>query len=332
MTILITGATGYIGSHMCAALLENKYQVVGLDNLSNSNLETAEIIKTFSEDRFNFYKGDILDLKLLDSIFNRYKIDCVIHFAGLKSVEESTKDPFNYYNNNINGSLNLISSMIKNKVKNIIFSSSATVYGTPNYLPVDEEHNINPINPYGKTKAYIEEILKDLAKSDMGWSVTCLRYFNPVGAHHSGLLGEMPNETPSNLMPYVSMVAGGEKEHLNIYGDDYNTPDGTGIRDYIHVMDLVDGHLSALIYNLSNKESHNVFNLGTGTGYSVKEIVKIYEKISSKKIKTKVIGRRGGDVPSCYAKVSKANNLLGWSAKRTIEEMCQSAWEFKTKE
>lgn len=332
MTILITGATGYIGSHMCAALIENDYEVVGLDNLSNSSSETAEVIKTFSEDKFNFYEGDILDLKLLDSIFNKHKIHCVIHFAGLKSVEESIRDPFIYYNNNINGSLNLINSMNKNKVKNIIFSSSATVYGVPNYLPVDEEHDINPINPYGKTKAYIEEILKDLANSDKGWTVTCLRYFNPVGSHHSGLLGEIPNEAPSNLMPYVSMVAEGEKEYLNIFGDDYDTPDGTGIRDYIHVMDLVDGHLSALIYNLSNKESHNIFNLGTGTGYSVKEVVKIYEKISSKKIKTKVIDRRPGDVSSCYAKVSKANNILGWSAKRTIEEMCASAWEFKIRE
>lgn len=332
MTILITGATGYIGSHMCAALIENDYEVVGLDNFSNSSLETAEIIKTFSEDRFNFYMGDILDSKALENIFNQHKIDCVIHFAGLKSVEESIRDPFNYYNNNINGSLNLISSMNKNKVKNIIFSSSATVYGTPNYLPVDEEHHINPINPYGKTKAYIEEMLKDLAKSDSDWNITSLRYFNPVGSHHSGLLGEMPNGTPSNLMPYISMVAGGEKDHLNIYGDDYNTPDGTGIRDYIHVMDLVDGHLAALIYNSSNKKSYNVFNLGTGTGYSVKEVVKIYEKVSNKKIKTKVIDRRRGDVPSCYAKVSKANNILGWTAKRTIEDMCQSAWQFKIKE
>lgn len=328
MTILVTGASGYIGSHMCAALLENDYDIVGLDNFSNSSPQVVDVVKDLYHKKFEFHEGDILDKYFLESIFGKYDIECVIHFAALKSVEQSINNPDIYYKNNVNGTLNLIESMLKHGVKNIIFSSSATVYGNPQYLPIDESHNVEPINPYGRTKVYIEQILKDLSKSDINLSVTCLRYFNPVGSHPSNLLGELPIETPSNLMPYITMVANGKLNHLNIFGDDYNTPDGTGIRDYIHIMDLVEGHISALKYNLEHRKNFDIFNLGTGRGYSVKEVVETYEKVSSKKINIKIKERRKGDVAECYAKVEKANDSLGWDAKRSLEDMCRSAWEF----
>ena len=328
MNILITGASGYIGSHTLALLLEAGHEVTALDNLSNSSCDVIKTLEVISNKKINFIQGDILDTSLLNSIFKKNKIDCVIHFAALKSVEDSISDPITYYKNNITGSINLLNSMHLNQVKNIIFSSSATVYGKPSELPIDESHQINPTNPYGKTKAYIEEMLKDISISDSSWKIICLRYFNPVGSHPSGLIGESPKGIPSNLMPYISMVANGLVEHLNIYGDDYDTRDGTGVRDYIHVMDLAEGHLAAVNNILLKGDSFSTYNLGTGSGFSVKEIVEAYESASNKKILCKIKGRRHGDIASCYAKVEKAKNELNWVATKSLQDMCQSAWNF----
>jgi UDP-glucose 4-epimerase len=329
MNILLTGAAGYIGSHVCLSLLELGHNVICLDNLSNSSINTIKKLEKLSGKKVNFFEGDLLDKSLLNSIFKEFNIKNVMHFAALKSVEESISNPLSYYKNNVNGTINLLECMESHEVRNIIFSSSATVYGTPAYLPIDENHKKNPINPYGKTKLHVEQILEDIANSSSKWKINCLRYFNPVGSHPSNILGDSPSGIPSNLMPYISMVANGKIGYLKVFGDDYKTHDGTGIRDYIHIMDLVDGHIAAL-ENLKNQaESFEVFNLGTGQGFSVLDMLKMFEKICGKNLPYKIEGRRGGDVAECFACVDKVKNKINWQSKRSLKEMCQSAWDFQ---
>lgn len=327
MNILLTGGTGYIGSHTAIALSEAGYSVMLLDNFCNSNRGVSKRINQIIGKEIPCTEGDVRDTDLLTQVLTDFKADAVIHFAGLKAVGESTKEPLKYYDNNVAGSISLLEAMKKAEVRSIVFSSSATVYGQPQYLPYDEAHPLNPINVYGRTKLQVEEILRDLAASDSSWKITLLRYFNPVGAHDSGLIGEDPNGIPNNLMPYIMQVASGKLPHLNIFGNDYDTKDGTGERDYIHVMDLADGHVAALQY-LKNHNGCEAFNLGTGKSVSVLELVKAYEKSCGKKISAKIAPRREGDLPIYYAKPSQAQDKLGWQANRTIENICGSvfAW------
>jgi UDP-glucose 4-epimerase len=328
VNILLAGGVGYIGSHTAVTLIEAGHVVVLFDNLSNSDVSVLDRLEKIIGKKITFIEGDIRDTELFSKILKEHKIEAVMHFAGLKAVGESVQDPLQYYDNNMGGSLSLIRAMQQNKVKKIIFSSSATVYGEPQYLPYDESHPTNPINPYGRTKFFIEEILRDVAASDSEWSVAGLRYFNPVGAHKSGLIGESPKGTPNNLMPCIVKVASGELEILKIFGNDYETRDGSAERDYIHVVDLAEGHLAALNYLKEHKGWHAI-NLGSGKSTSVLELINTFEKITHKKIPYEVVGRRGGDTAISFAKTDLANKTLKWKTKRSIELMCESAWKFK---
>lgn len=321
MAILITGGTGFIGSHTVVELLNDGRDVVILDNLSNSKECVIDRIETITGKRPKFYNADLLDYEAVDRVFNENNIDSVIHFAGLKAVGESVAQPIRYYHNNLTGTLILCEVMAKHNVKLIVFSSSATVYGKPESVPIREDFPLSTTNPYGETKLVIERILADICVSDPEWSVSILRYFNPIGAHESGLIGEDPKGIPNNLLPYISKVAGGKLECLSVFGNDYNTPDGTGVRDYIHVVDLADAHLKALDQARKVK-GLDCFNIGTGNGYSVLQIVSAYEKATGKKVNYKIAPRRPGDIDECYADPTKAREVLGWTAKRGIDEMC----------
>jgi UDP-glucose 4-epimerase len=328
MNILLTGGAGYIGSHAAVVLTEAGHQVVILDNFCNSHRGVLERLTKILGKAVPCVEGDIRDTALVKKVLQDYKVDAVMHFAGLKAVGESVQRPMEYADNNVGGTISLLTAMAQANVKALVFSSSATVYGEPQYLPLDEAHPTSATNPYGRNKLHIEEMLSDVVVADESWRVISLRYFNPVGAHDSGLIGEDPNGIPNNLVPYVAKVASGELPSLNVFGNDYNTPDGTGVRDYIHVMDLVEGHLSALDY-IGQHSGYHVVNLGTGIGTSVLEMVKAYELASFKKIVYRVLVRRPGDVASCYAKVDKARTVLGWAARRSIVDMCTSSWHYQ---
>ena len=331
MKILVTGGCGYIGSHTCVELLNNNYEVVIIDNLSNSKENVVDNIKKITNKDVKFYRGDVCNKELLRNIFTDNKIDAVIHFAGYKAVGESVEKPIMYYRNNIDSTLSLCEVMDEFNCKKIIFSSSATVYGNPLKLPITEDMPIgNTTNPYGTSKLYIEGILKDLYVSDNNWSIILLRYFNPIGAHESGLIGEDPNGIPNNLMPYIVKVATGELPCLSIYGDDYDTVDGTGVRDYIHVVDLACGHVKALD-KLLNNTGLNIYNLGTGNGYSVLEVINEFIKTNGVNVNYKIVGRRSGDIASCFADSSKAYRELGWMAKLNLSDMVKSSYMYAIK-
>ena len=327
MKVLVTGGIGYIGSHTCVELLNNGYDIVVIDNLSNSKIEVIDKIKKITGKDFKFYQKDLRDEEALDKIFNTEKFGAVIHFAGLKAVGESVEKPIMYYENNIGSTITLTKIMNKYNVKKLVFSSSATVYGDQKILPIKENANLSATNPYGRTKLFIEYILDDIYKSDNTWSIIKLRYFNPVGAHESGLIGEDPNGIPNNLMPYISKVAIKELPFLNIYGNDYETKDGTGVRDYIHVVDLARGHIKALEY-LSKNNSSIAINLGTGKGYSVLEIVNAYKEVNKVTVPYKIVERRAGDIKECYADPSLAKKLLKWEAKLDLNDMVKSSHEY----
>lgn len=328
MKILVTGGTGYIGSHTAIELLDNDYEVVIIDNLSNSKKEVVDRIKDITSKDVTFYEGDVCDKELLRKIFNDNKIEAVIHFAGYKAVGESVKKPLMYYRNNIDSTLSLCEVMNEYNVKNIVFSSSATVYGNPKSLPIKEEFEVNhATNPYGETKIIIERILNDLYVSDNSWNIALLRYFNPIGAHTSGLIGENPNDIPNNLMPYIVKVANGELKELSVFGNDYDTVDGTGVRDYIHVVDLAKGHIKALEWVL-NDNGIDAFNLGTGNGYSVLELVEAFKKYNNVDVPYKIVGRRDGDIASCYADASKSKEVLGWSSEKTVKDMVIDSYNY----
>ncbi|MBR5826449.1 MAG: UDP-glucose 4-epimerase GalE [Clostridia bacterium] len=330
MSILVTGGAGYIGSHTCIELLNAGYEIVVVDNFYNSKKESLNRIAELSGKQFAFYECDIRDAEGMDKIFKNEKIDAVIHFAGLKAVGESCQKPVEYYDNNIGGTLTLCDVMRKNGCKKIVFSSSATVYGSNNISPLKETMQTGgTTNPYGTTKYMIEIILSDLFKSDEEWAISLLRYFNPIGAHKSGRIGEDPNGIPNNLMPFITQVAIGKRECLSVFGDDYDTPDGTGVRDYIHVVDLALGHIKALEKVLGGT-GLDIYNLGTGTGYSVLDVVKAFEKASGVKVNYKIVDRRPGDIATCYSDPSKALEELGWKAERGIEEMCEDSWRWQS--
>lgn len=329
MAILVTGGAGYIGSHTCVQLLNAGYEIIVLDNLSNSKPESVKRITEITGKSFKFVKGDLLDRDLLEELFETNSIESVIHFAGLKAVGESVRLPLYYYHNNISGSLVLFETMQKHGVKNIVFSSSATVYGITDKMPINEDAPLQPINPYGRTKYMIEEILRDLYVSDKAWNIILLRYFNPVGAHISGRIGEDPNGIPNNLVPYISQVAVGKLKELSVFGGDYPTPDGTGVRDYIHVIDLADGHLKAL-EKLKQNPGIAVYNLGTGRGTSVLEMVDAFAEASGRKIPYRITDRRPGDTAVCYADPSKAKRELGWTAVKTVKDMCEDSWRWQS--
>lgn len=328
MNILLTGGAGYIGSHTVIALMQAGHSVVVYDNLSNSSQLVISILEKILGTALAFVEGDVQNTPLLKDTMRNHKIDSVIHFAGLKAVGESVAMPLSYYENNVQGTLSLLRAMSEQNVRNIIFSSSATVYGDPKYLPIDENHPLAPTNPYGRTKLHIEQILEDLAISDSEWKIINLRYFNPAGAHESGLLGENPKDVPNNLMPYIAQVATGQLSQLQVFGGDYPTEDGTGMRDFIHVMDLAEGHVAALSY-IARASGFESFNLGTGMGYSVFQMISAFEKASKKTIPYTVVNRRPGDIASCYATAKKANTELNWRANRTLAKMCSSGWEFQ---
>lgn len=331
MSILVTGGAGYIGSHTCVELLNAGYEITVVDNLYNSSPKSLDRVKELTGKDFKFYECDIRDTDGMDKIFKENKIDAVIHFAGLKAVGESCEKPLEYYDNNIGGTLKLCEVMRNNNCKNIVFSSSATVYGMNNISPLKETMKTGgTTNPYGTTKYLIEIILEDLCKADSEWNVTLLRYFNPIGAHKSGRIGENPNGIPNNLMPYITQVAIGKREFLSVYGDDYDTHDGTGVRDYIHVVDLAEGHVKAVDNILEGGKGVQVFNLGTGVGYSVLDIVKAFNKAYGKELPYKIAPRRAGDIATCYSDPTKAKEVLGWTAKRGIEEMCEDSWRWQS--
>jgi UDP-glucose 4-epimerase len=329
MKILVTGGAGYIGSHTCLELLKDGYEVVVVDNLSNSKEESLKRVQGLAGKTLVFHEVDLLDKKSLDAVFSGASVDAVVHFAGLKAVGESVTIPLSYYHNNVTGTLILCEVMEKHNVKNLVFSSSATVYGDPHKVPITEDFPLSATNPYGRTKLMIEEILRDLHRADKAWNVALLRYFNPVGAHPSGRIGEDPNGIPNNLLPYISQVAVGKLSLLSVFGNDYPTPDGTGIRDYIHVMDLAFGHLKAL-EKLIASPGVATYNLGTGQGYSVLEMVSAFEKASGKKVPYEIVGRRPGDIASCYADPSLAKEELDWSTEKGINEMCADAWKWQS--
>lgn len=328
MQILVTGGAGYIGSHTCVELLNDGYDIIVVDNLSNSKIESIKRVERITGKKIEFYEVDIADKKKLNEVFIKNKIDAVIHFAGMKAVGESVEKPLEYYRNNVCGTLILLEIMQHHNTKNIVFSSSATVYGDPHYVPIKEDFPLRATNPYGRTKLMIEKILKDIYTSDKKWNILLLRYFNPVGAHASGQIGEDPNGIPNNLMPYISQIAVGKRNRLNVFGNDYPTKDGTGVRDYIHVVDLSIGHVKSL-----NKIKENcglkIYNLGTGKGYSVLEVIAAFEKVSNKSISYKIVSRRLGDIAQCYADPSLANTELSWQAKCSLEEMCTDAWRWQ---
>ncbi|MFA6309191.1 MAG: UDP-glucose 4-epimerase GalE [Clostridia bacterium] len=328
MSILVTGGAGYIGSHTVLELLNSGYDVVVADNLCNSKEESLKRVRDITGKKLKFYKVDILDREALEEVFKKEDIEAVIHFAGLKAVGESVAIPVKYYYNNITGTLILCEIMNKYNVKKIVFSSSATVYGDPASVPITEEFPLSATNPYGRTKSMIEEILGDLYKADNQWDIVILRYFNPIGAHKSGRIGEDPNGIPNNLIPYISQVAVGKLDYLKVFGGDYDTKDGTGVRDYIHVVDLAIGHLKSL-EKLKLNSGLLVYNLGTGIGYSVLDMVKAFSKAAKKEIPYKIIDRRPGDIAECFADPTKARNELGWIAKRDIDEMCADSWRWQ---
>ena len=330
MSILVTGGAGYIGSHTVIELLNAGYEVVVLDNLVNSSKESLKRVEEITGKKVTFYEGDIADRELLKKMFEAENIDSCIHFAGLKAVGESVSKPLEYYSNNISGSLVLFDEMRNHNVKNIIFSSSATVYGDPAFVPITEECPMGEItNPYGRTKAMLEQILTDIQKADPEWNVILLRYFNPIGAHKSGKIGENPNGIPNNLMPYITQVAVGKLKELGVFGNDYDTPDGTGVRDYIHVVDLAKGHVKAL-KKLEDNSGLSIYNLGTGKGYSVLDIVKNFEAATGVKIPYVIKPRRPGDIATCYSDATKAEKELGWKAENGIREMCADSWRWQS--
>ena len=329
--ILVTGGAGFIGSHTSVELLDAGYDIAIIDNFSNSKPEMIDKIAEITGKDFKFYEADLLDRPAVEKIFEENKIDAVIHFAGLKAVGESVEKPMEYYHNNIGATLVLCETMRKYGCKKIVFSSSATVYGDPASVPITEDFPLHTTNPYGSTKLMIENILQDIFVSDNDWSIALLRYFNPIGAHKSGLIGESPNGIPNNLVPYIAQVAVGIREHLNVFGDDYNTPDGTGVRDYIHVVDLSLGHIKAL-EKISEKSGVYIWNLGTGNGYSVLEVLHAYENACGKELPYKIVDRRPGDIAMCYADTSKSKEELGWVALRGITEMCEDSWRFTKNE
>ncbi|NLM26233.1 MAG: UDP-glucose 4-epimerase GalE [Firmicutes bacterium] len=329
MAILVTGGAGYIGSHTCVELLNSGYKLVVVDNLSNSKFEVINRIKEITGKDFVFSQVDLLDQAALDKVFIDHPIEAVIHFAGLKAVGESVQVPLKYYHNNITGTLSLCQVMIDHNVKKLVFSSSATVYGVPEKVPIPEDAQVSATNPYGRTKLMIEQILQDLFVSDNQWSISLLRYFNPIGAHESGRIGEDPNGIPNNLMPFITQVAVGKLPELQVFGNDYPTPDGTGVRDYIHVVDLAQGHLKALA-RILEKTGVDIYNLGTGTGYSVLDVVAAFEKASGKKVPYRIVERRPGDVAACYADPAKAKLELGWEAKKNLEDMCRDSWRWQS--
>ena len=328
MKILVTGGLGYIGSHTCVELLDAGYDIVVVDNLYNSDISVKDRIEKITGKTFKFYENDVCDEDALEKIFSENKIDAVIHFAAYKAVGESVKLPLNYYENNLTSTIKLCKVMKRHKVNAFVFSSSATVYGSPKTLPIKEDFPLSTTNPYGSTKLYNEGILKDVSISDDKFSVIILRYFNPIGAHHSALIGEDPKGIPNNLMPYIVKVAAGELECLIVFGNDYNTHDGTGVRDYIHVVDLAKGHLKA-IEKAMEEPGVKYYNLGTGTGYSVLDLVTTYEKVNNVKVPYKIVGRRAGDIDACYADPTKAYEELGWKAELGIEEMCRDSYLYQ---
>lgn len=329
MNILVTGGAGYIGSHTVIELAEAGHNVVVVDNLVNSSKKSLDRVEKITNKKIGFYEADIRDRKKLEEVFANHKFDCCIHFAGLKAVGESVAKPWEYYDNNINGTLVLLDVLRKNGCKNIIFSSSATVYGTPAVIPITEECPKGQCtNPYGQTKSMLEQIMTDMQKADPEWNVVLLRYFNPIGAHQSGMIGEAPNGIPNNLMPYITQVAVGKLKELGVFGNDYDTPDGTGIRDYIHVVDLANGHVKAL-KAIENKCGLAVYNLGTGQGYSVLDIVRAFEEANEIKIPYVIKPRRPGDIAVCYSDPSKAEKELGWKAQYGITDMCRDAWRWQ---
>lgn len=329
-TILVTGGAGFIGSHTLVELLQAGFSVVVLDNLVNSSTEAVNRVQQITKKQVDFIQGDILDSAVLDKIFTDYDISAVIHFAGLKAVGQSVAEPLLYYQNNVAGTLSLLQAMQRHKVKRLIFSSSATVYGTPKQLPIAENAKRCATNPYGRSKLMVEQLLEDLTASDDKWQVVSLRYFNPIGAHPSGLIGEDPNDIPNNLMPYISQVAVGKLPQLQIFGDDYDTIDGTGVRDYVHVVDLAQGHLKALLY-LQETEATGFLpiNLGTGKGTSVLTLVNAFVQSTGQQIPYRIVNRRPGDIASCYASCQRAERLLGWTAKYDIVQMCQDTWRWQ---
>lgn len=330
MKILVTGGAGYIGSHTCVELLMGGHEVFVIDNLSNSSAVVFDRIERICKRRPAFHEADVRSRDRVAEILSLHGIEAVIHFAGLKAVGESVAQPLRYYDNNVTGSLALFDAMAAAGVRKLVFSSSATVYGDPHSVPIREDFPLSAANPYGRSKLMVEDILRDLARADDTWHVALLRYFNPVGAHGSGLIGEDPGGIPNNLMPYVSQVAVGRRPELQIFGGDYPTPDGTGVRDYIHVVDLADGHISVLDWLEQNKGVHT-FNLGTGHGTSVLEVVRAFESASGKAVPYRIVERRPGDIAQCYADASLAEKILGWKAKRGIKEMCGDAWNWQVK-
>ena len=329
MKILVTGGMGYIGSHTCVELLNAGHQVVVLDNLSNSHRSVQTRVERISGKRLAFVEADIRDRAALEAAFAAHKVEAVIHFAGLKAVGESVQQPLRYYDNNVTGSVVLFETMGKFGVTTLVFSSSATVYGDPASVPIVEDFPLSATNPYGRSKLMIEEMLRDLARSDARWRIALLRYFNPVGAHESGLIGEEPNGIPNNLVPYIAQVANGQREKLSVYGDDYPTPDGTGMRDYIHVVDLAIGHVKTLD-KLATGAGVVTYNLGTGRGNSVLEMVRAFEQASGKPIPYQIVARRPGDIARCYADPARARDELGWTAQRDIAQMCADAWRYQS--
>ena len=328
--ILVTGGAGYIGSHFLVELVKQGFEPIVFDDFSNSCIQVFDRIKSITKKNIIWVKGDIRDVKNLKSLFEKNKFDAVVHFAGKKSVKESQDFPLDYYSVNVEGTINLLKTMESFNVRNLIFSSTATVYGENKGDPVTEEDPINPINNYGKSKRMVEIILESLAKADSRWNFCVLRYFNPVGAHPSGLIGEDPNGVPANLMPYISQVAVGKRKKLFVYGDDYPTRDGTGARDYIHVVDLAEAHLAALKY-LEHKIAFDVFNIGTGSNTTVKEMIDTFSRVNDVKIPYEVVGRREGDSAICYANTEKAKNVLRWSSSHTLEDMCRDSWNWQSK-
>lgn len=328
MKILVTGGAGFIASHTNVELLNAGYEVVIVDNLINSSKKSIDRVEELTGKKITFYEEDLLNEKALDDIFDKEKIDSVIHFAALKAVGESCEIPLRYFDNNLTGTLNLLKVMEKHNVKSLVFSSSATVYGKPKTVPIKEDFPLSVSNPYGRTKLITEDMLRDIYKSDNEWNIAILRYFNPIGAHESGRIGENPNGIPNNLLPYIAKVAAGQLECVNVFGDDYDTPDGTGVRDYIHISDLAEGHIKAL-QKLSEHPGLVTYNLGTGVGYSVLEIIKSFEKACGKKIPYKIAPRRAGDIDMCYADPLKAKEELGWEAARGIDKMCEDAWRWQ---
>ena len=331
MKVLVTGGAGYIGSHTCVELLNRGIDVVVIDNLVNSSAKAIERVEEITGKKVAFYEEDVRNRAVLDAIFEKHDIDCAIHFAGLKAVGESVSMPLEYYDNNLFSTVRLCEAMRDHKVKKIVFSSSATVYSGNNEMPLKEASETGHCtNPYGWTKYMSEQILRDTASSDKDWSVVLLRYFNPIGAHESGLIGEDPRGIPNNLMPFVAQVASGRRDHLNVYGDDYDTPDGTGVRDYIHVVDLARGHVAAINY-MQNHTGEGVFNLGTGNGYSVLDMVKTFERVNGVKVPYEIAPRRPGDLATVYASPDKSAEILGWKAEYNLEDMCRDTWAWQKK-